>query len=88
MVNTKQVFADLRKIVPVITFAKRADTGKYLKMLNIDLDKEEYRCIICGEKISAKNIGIIVSGENGIKIICNKPSCIAKANFLTLYEHI
>ena len=87
MANTKQVFNDLRKIVPVITFAKKADTQKYLKMLNIDLNKKEYKCIICGEKISPKNIGIIVSGENSIKIICNKPSCIAKADLLTLYEY-
>jgi len=61
MSRTSEAFKNLKKVIPAITFARKADVKKYLKAFNLDLDREEHKCAICGRKITPNNIGIIVS---------------------------
>ena len=88
MISTRQVFDNLRKVVPVIRFARRTEVEKYLKMYNIDLDSGEYRCAVCGERVTRENVGMLVSDGSKVILVCSKPSCMAKADFLRLYEHL
>ncbi|MCC6002848.1 MAG: hypothetical protein LM590_00700 [Thermofilum sp.] len=54
-----------QKLLPVISFAKPSDVDKYLKLYNIDLDSGKYRCAICGDVVTRKNIyALIVNGSS------------------------
>ncbi len=50
MSRTSEAFKNLKKVIPAITFARKADVKKYLKAFNLDLDREEHKCAICGRK--------------------------------------
>ena len=81
----KQSFDELKRIVPRIIFARPDEVKKYLEKYGLDIDEEEYRCVICGERVTSKNLGIIINGEK-IKVVCNKPKCMNKANIFSLYR--
>jgi len=74
----KNMNRSLSKLLPVVSFARRSDVDKYLKMYNINLESGEYKCAVCGDPITRENIYAIISNGTSIKIICNKPSCQAK----------
>ena len=76
----KNVIKNLSKALPLISFARRSEVDKYLRMYKIDLESVEYRCAVCGEVITRDNIGIIISNGGHVKIVCSKPSCLAKIN--------
>ena len=79
------VARELRKIIPAITFARRGEIEKYLKRYRLDLERGDYRCAMCGERVTEQNLGILISREDKVIVVCNIPECMAKANILTLY---
>jgi len=81
----REPFSELKRIIPKITFARRDEVKKYLDKFGLDLDKGDYKCVICGERVTSENVGIIVNGSKVI-VVCNKPTCMEKANILTLYR--
>ena len=81
----KEPFGELKRIIPKITFARRDEVEKYLDRLGLDLDKGDYRCVICDERVTSENVGIIVNRSKVI-VVCNKPTCMERANILTLYR--
>ena len=83
----RKVNRSVSRLLPLISFAKRSDIDEYLKMHNIDLEKEKYLCYVCGETITRDNIGIIFSKEGSIKTVCNKSSCLDKINIYSLHVH-
>lgn len=80
---------DLRKIIPVIKFARKTDINKYLKLYKIDLEKFHYKCLICGRRITkSSDIGTIISNGEKILIICSKQKCLEKIDLVKLYENV
>ncbi|RLG16514.1 hypothetical protein DRN63_04120 [Nanoarchaeota archaeon] len=87
MTSVNTVYRDLRKTIPVLTFARKREVKDYLKLYNIDLATGEYRCKICGEIIREENdVGILINDGNSISLVCSKKSCMERANFLKIYE--
>lgn len=72
-----------KKSIPLITFTKRDRVDNYLKEYNIDLDKGDYRCMVCGERVTKKNLGILIYKDGTVLVVCNKKSCMEKAYILS-----
>ena len=74
--RTTAALKALKNVIPLISFARRQDVDKYLKRYHITL--EGFKCTSYGTPITRENIGAIIKNRNQIKILCNKPECIAK----------
>jgi len=72
-------------LIPVITFAMRSEVEKYLSEYNIDLNREEYKCIVCGERVTKDNIGLLANNNEKTIVVCKK--CMNKVNPFTLGEN-
>jgi len=78
-----------KKVIPLIRFARRSEVNKYLKLYDIDLKNENYTCAICGKRIIREDeIEMIINKNGRIILICNKPSCVSKANLVRIYEYL
>jgi len=88
MTRLEHITNDLEKVVLLITFARRSDIEKYLRKYALDLDKKEYRCAICNDRVTSKNIGILIGNGGNVIVICNKSKCMLYANILTLYKKL
>ena len=76
---------ELRRIVPAITFAGRGEVGEYLRRYGLDLDGGDYRCAVCGRRVTSGNLGILIRGGGRAIVVCNRPECMARADILALY---
>ena len=82
VIYVKRVYEDLSRVVPFISFARRSDVDKYLEKYKLDLEAREYKCIVCGARITRENIGMIISDGGRVKLVCNDPSCMNSVNIL------
>jgi len=85
LVCMQDVSKNVKKLFPVINFAKRNEIDHYLNEFNIDLESKEYKCYICGEIVTRENIGMVFPSYKPIRIVCNKPECIEK---ISIYKYL
>jgi hypothetical protein len=83
--NVRSAYGSLCRLLPVISFARRSDIDKYLKMYNVNLESGKFRCAICGDIVTRENIYALIVNGSSIKVICNKPSCQARLTINTPY---
>ena len=79
----------VRKVIPLLSFAKKTKVKDYLLQCGIDLKRDSYKCVICGREIvTYEDVGVLITNKSGHVFVCSNPSCMAKADLVTIYEHI
>ena len=85
MVSVKSV---VRRRVTVTAISE--DTAvKLLQKLNLysDVINGSAHCYICGGRITLESIGGVMMIDEKPVLICDKPSCIARASLLSKEKH-
>ncbi len=74
----------VRRKIPVTAISSEEVTGLLRKLgLYDDVVDGKVRCYICGRRITLDNIGGVLMIDGKPALVCDKPSCIAKAALLS-----
>jgi len=61
--------------IPYIEFVKRTNLDNVLKTYDIKMD-ESTKCIVCDDRVTAENLGMIVPKEHKNFFACSKNRCM------------
>jgi len=82
-----QVQEAIKKTVPVLSFVRKSGAKEYLTRYGIDLREDRYKCAICGRRITKyEEVGMLISNGKEHILICDRQSCIAEADLVTIYD--
>lgn len=71
-----------KKTIPSFKFVKEDEKNSIIRNYGININ-EDTRCVVCSEKITTDNLGIIAPSVDHSIFVCSKQQCMVTQNIFS-----